>query len=65
MPITSAFQDVGLRSPVSNDRVVVFPAPLCPKRANICPLYIVMLTPLTATLSPNFFTKFLIYKHCF
>ena len=60
MPITSAFPEVGLRSPVSIDKVVVFPAPLCPKSANICPLYIVMFTPLTASLSPNLLTKFFI-----
>ena len=65
MPITSAFPEEGSIKPVSIDKVVVLPAPLCPRRAKIYPLYIVMLVPLTAILSPNFLTRFLICKHCF
>jgi hypothetical protein len=35
---------------------------LCPKSANIYPLYIVRSNPFTAFLSPNYFFKFLIFK---
>jgi len=62
IPNTSAFPSVGSINPVNIDNVVVFPAPLCPKSANIYPLYIVRSNPFTAFLSPNYFFKFLIFK---
>ena len=37
-------------NPVRMEIVVVFPAPLCPKSANICPWYIVNESPSTAFL---------------
>ena len=55
----------GSINPVNIDNVVVFPAPLCPKRANIYPLYIVKLAPLTAILFPKYFFKFFIERHSF
>lgn len=62
-PNTFAFPNEGSINPVSIDKVVVFPAPLWPSKANIYPLYIFKLTPFTAALLPNFFFKFLIIKH--
>lgn len=35
--------------PVSMDRVVVFPAPLCPNRTVICPSYMFTVKSLTAS----------------
>jgi hypothetical protein len=46
--------------PVSIDIVVVFPAPLCPRSAVICPSYILNETLSTANLLlPNRFVRFL------
>lgn len=45
--------------PVSMDRVVVFPAPLCPKRTVICPSYMFTVKSLTAS-----FTLFPTLKTC-
>jgi hypothetical protein len=63
MPNTSALPDVGCKSPVNIERVVVLPAPLCPNKAKIYPLYIVISTPFTAVKSPKDFTRFLILRH--
>ena len=41
---------VNVAQPVRMDMVVVFPAPLCPSRAVICPLYMFRLRSSTATL---------------
>lgn len=62
-PKTLALPYCGSINPVSIDKVVVFPAPLWPRSANIYPLYIVKSTPFTAILFPNFFFKSLIIKH--
>lgn len=63
IPNTSAApSSAGIR-PVNMDKVVVLPAPLCPKSAKIYPLYMVMLVPFTATLSPNLFTSPQILRH--
>ena len=48
---------VAYKSPVSIEMVVVFPAPLCPSKANICPLYIDTFEFSTATFSPKVFLK--------
>ena len=47
---TEAVPEVAGYIPVRIDIVVVFPAPLCPSKAKICPLYIVNETSLTASL---------------
>jgi len=55
------FKQYNTALPVSIDIVVVFPAPLCPSSAVICPSYILHETLLTAILLlPNRLLKFLI-----
>ena len=51
-PLIWAEPDVGGKRPVRIDMVVVFPAPLWPSKAVICPLYICSDSPSTATLEP-------------
>lgn len=63
MPNTDALPLLGSNNPVSIDMVVVLPAPLWPRSANIYPLYIVMLVLSTATLVPNSFLSPLILRH--
>jgi hypothetical protein len=50
--LTCADPEVGGNSPVRMDIVVVLPAPLCPRSAVICPLYMLSVNPSTATLVP-------------
>lgn len=52
LPFMWAEPDVGGKRPVRIDMVVVFPAPLWPSKAVICPLYIWSDNPSTATLEP-------------
>ena len=65
MPNTFALPSDGSINPVNIDSVVVFPAPLWPSSANICPLYRVKSNPFTAILSPKFFLSYLIIRHSF
>jgi len=65
MPKTVALPLLASNRPVNIEIVVVFPAPLCPSKAKIYPLYIVILVSSTATLSPNTFLKPRIFKHSF
>ncbi len=65
MPNTEAFPYVGSNNPVNILIVVVFPAPLCPSKANIYPLYMVMFVLSTAAFLPNTFLSPLIFKHSF
>ena len=51
-PLTWAEPEDGGKRPVRIDIVVVFPAPLWPSNAVICPLYICSDRPSTATLEP-------------
>lgn len=51
-PLMCAEPEVGGKRPVKIEMVVVFPAPLWPSRAVICPLYICSDSPSTATLEP-------------
>jgi hypothetical protein len=49
-PIKDALPSEGYNKPVNIEIVVVLPAPLCPSKAKICPLYIVNEASETATL---------------
>src|SRR5450759_1476551 len=53
MPATRALPDVGLSSPASTRRSVVFPAPFGPKSARHSPGASENVTPATARLDPN------------
>lgn len=65
IPKTSAQPSLGSMRPVSMEMVVVLPAPLCPKRAKIYPLYMVRFVPPTAVLFPNFLTRPLTLRQLF
>ena len=52
-PLTTAVPDVGGKSPVSMEIVVVLPAPLWPSRAVIWPSYMEMDRSFTASFFPN------------
>lgn len=62
VPKTVAVPAVGSNRPVNMEIVVVLPAPLCPSKAKIYPLYMVRSVPLTAFLGPNSLTKPLTIK---
>src|SRR3989442_5719226 len=57
-PRTSACPPVGFRRHSKISTVVVFPAPLGPRKANTSPFVRLNDMPLTATLSPYFFERF-------
>jgi hypothetical protein len=57
-PSINAVPDVGFVSPVSMRIVVVFPAPLGPRKPNISPFLILKLKLLTAVILPKRLTKF-------
>src|SRR5437762_9325857 len=56
-PRTSARPPVGFRRHSRISTVVVFPAPLGPRKANTSPFVRLKDIPLTATLSPYFFER--------
>src|SRR6266566_534808 len=56
-PRTSACPPVGFRRHSKISTVVVFPAPLGPRKANTSPFFRLKDMPLTATLSPYFFER--------
>src|SRR5437870_13226226 len=56
-PRTSACPPVGFRSHSRNSTVVVFPAPLGPRKANTSPFLRLNDMSLTATLLPYFFER--------
>src|SRR5256885_2691015 len=56
-PRTSARPPVGFRRHSRISTVVVFPAPLGPRKANTSPFVRLKDMPLTATLSPYFFER--------
>src|SRR6266852_3243796 len=57
-PRTFAWPPVGFRRHSRISTVVVFPAPLGPRKANTSPFLRLNDMPLTATLSPYFFERF-------
>src|ERR1700732_4429996 len=57
MPDTNTLPEVGLSSPASTRRSVVFPAPFGPKTARQSPAATEKVTPATARLDPNSRTR--------
>src|ERR1700730_10487496 len=57
IPSMSAVPEVGTRRPQSMRRVVVFPAPLAPRKPKISPRATSKLTPSTAVTTPYFLTR--------
>ena len=57
-PLTTALPEVGGRKPAIMRIVVVFPAPLGPRKPSTVPLPASKEMSSTATRAPNFFTRF-------